>query len=331
MEDDTRGAVAEDLSGGLSTDSSGGLVTVVIDLNEAVWASVSSRHASALALDPASSKSSALPDGTTASSSPEAISLQSALSCVSVFLNAVLLMDRESEVCVVAECPDGSAHVLCRGETDVGPALESGLRSVSSSASTPRSSQSSGLSAALSVALSSTNRAMVDHRSRFGVDPKARILLVQVTPDDPSQYIASMNTAFAAQKLGVLIDVVDLSPEPSKILQQVSHLSRGITQRFEALTAPALTEHLLTVYLPDADTRKLLRLPPQAAIILQAACFCCGKLRDRGWVCSVCLSVWCKDPRLKSFRAELIPGVQGSQSTCPTCHTRINKPVNMES
>ncbi|GBG28319.1 RNA polymerase II transcription factor B subunit 4 [Hondaea fermentalgiana] len=260
MED---GAPSEDVSRE-SGGSAGGLVTVVLDMNEALWAQVSAKGGE------------------------DNVTLASALSSVVVFLNAVQLMDRESEVCVVAECPDGTARVLARGVSDVGPAVEAAMDLVAKAAAVPKADQRSGLSTALSVALASTNRAMVDHKTRFGVDPLARVLVIQVTPDDPSQYIASMNSAFAAQKLGVLVDVVDLSPEPSKILQQVAHLSKGIVQRFETITTPALIEHLLTVYLPDAETRKLLKLPPQAAIVLQAACFCCGKLRDRGWVCSVC-------------------------------------------
>jgi len=50
---------------------------------------------------------------------------------------------------------------------------------------------------------------------------------------------------------------------------------------------------LLWLFLPDESTRKMLVYPPKTHVDFRAACFCHRKLVDIGYVCSVCLSVFC--------------------------------------
>lgn len=55
----------------------------------------------------------------------------------------------------------------------------------------------------------------------------------------------------------------------------------------------SLLHYLLWIYLPNDNLRKLLVLPPKTQVDFRAACFCHRQLVDIGYVCSVCLSVFC--------------------------------------
>jgi transcription initiation factor TFIIH subunit 3 len=287
------------------------LVTVVLDVDESAW----SETATTTSTDAG------------AGSAGEALSLGGALKSLLVFMNAVRLLNRENEVALVAQCPDGTARFWADSTSrDVGKGralgacLQSGLQALvgEQRAAKPGSGAGSAgsvasLAAALSRALCHANRVISEHERRFGQAPLARMLVVQARADDASQYIPVMNAAFAAQKKGIVVDVMDLSLRRSTTLQQVAHLTGGILQHYTALSHGEFTQLLLSVFLGDVEDRKLLRQPPQAPIVLEAACFCHGELKARGWVCSVCLSVFCKDPATD----------KPPRATCPTCKTRI--------
>jgi hypothetical protein len=69
---------------------------------------------------------------------------------------------------------------------------------------------------------------------------------------------------------------------------------------------------LLWLFLPDEETRKMLVYPTKSEVDFRAACFCHHKLIDVGYVCSVCLSVFC------SFTP-----------ICTTCNANFKFDVNM--
>ncbi|KAI8443151.1 transcription factor Tfb4-domain-containing protein [Phakopsora pachyrhizi] len=47
------------------------------------------------------------------------------------------------------------------------------------------------------------------------------------------------------------------------------------------------------IFLPGIQARKLLNLPQQDRVDLRSTCFCHRKIIDIGYVCSVCLSIFC--------------------------------------
>lgn len=47
------------------------------------------------------------------------------------------------------------------------------------------------------------------------------------------------------------------------------------------------------IFLPDQKVRQHLVLPFQLNVDFRAACFCHKKILDIGFVCSVCLSIFC--------------------------------------
>ena len=57
---------------------------------------------------------------------------------------------------------------------------------------------------------------------------------------------------------------------------------------------PFCFQFLIWLFLPDPALRKSLSLPAPEKVDYRAACFCHRELVDVGFVCSVCLSVFCK-------------------------------------
>lgn len=98
--------------------------------------------------------------------------------------------------------------------------------------------------------------------------------------------------------------------DDSNLLQQASSLTNGLY--FKLTQINGLLHYLLWLYLPDVRTRKMLVYPPKIQVDYRAACFCHQKLIDVGYVCSVCLSVFC------SFTP-----------ICTTCNTNFRFDVNM--
>ncbi|GBM71676.1 General transcription factor IIH subunit 3 [Araneus ventricosus] len=54
-----------------------------------------------------------------------------------------------------------------------------------------------------------------------------------------------------------------------------------------------LLQYLLWIFLPNVETRKKMILPTRVYVDYRAACFCHRNLIEIGYVCSVCLSIFC--------------------------------------
>lgn len=109
-----------------------------------------------------------------------------------------------------------------------------------------------------------------------------------------SQYMNLMNAFFAAQKMNVPIDGCVHMKEESKIgsiLEQGCSLTGG-----HYLNIPDIAgnlEYLLWIFLPSTTVRETLLLPERRKATHRAACFCHKNIIDIGYVCSVCLSIFC--------------------------------------
>uniref|UniRef100_A0A673CJN5 General transcription factor IIH subunit 3 n=1 Tax=Sphaeramia orbicularis TaxID=375764 RepID=A0A673CJN5_9TELE len=104
------------------------------------------------------------------------------------------------------------------------------------------------------------------------------------------QYMNFMNVIFAAQKQSVLIDACVLDSD-SGLLQQACDITGGLYLKIPQKVA--LAQYLLWVFLPDSEQRSQLVLPPPVHVDYRAACFCHRNLIEIGYVCSVCLSIFC--------------------------------------
>ncbi|KAI0344672.1 transcription factor Tfb4 [Trametopsis cervina] len=121
--------------------------------------------------------------------------------------------------------------------------------------------------------------------------PDPRILIISVSPDQSSSYISIMNSIFSAQKLKVTIDVCKLYGTDSVFLQQAAHLTGGSYINVER--PDALLQFLMMSFLPPPGIRQLISVPTQDKVDFRAACFCHKDIVDIGFVCSVCLSIFC--------------------------------------
>ena len=124
-----------------------------------------------------------------------------------------------------------------------------------------------------------------------GTRLNARILVLTGSVECASQYMTYMNVFFTAQKQGIALDVCALD-KAMTLLQQGCDITGGQYLRLPQLDG--LLQYLLWVFLPDPQTRNKLVLPPPTKVDYRAACFCHRELIDIGFVCSVCLSIFCK-------------------------------------
>ncbi|OBZ67995.1 RNA polymerase II transcription factor B subunit 4 [Grifola frondosa] len=122
------------------------------------------------------------------------------------------------------------------------------------------------------------------------VDP--RILVLSVSPDQSSTYIPIMNSIFSAQKLKVTIDICKIYGPDNVFLQQAAHLTGGSYIHIER--PEALLQYMMMSFLPPLGIRQLLSVPTQDRIDFRAACFCHKNIVEIGFVCSVCLSIFCQ-------------------------------------
>merc|ERR1712029_150041 len=120
---------------------------------------------------------------------------------------------------------------------------------------------------------------------------KARVVVMTASGATASQYMNYMNAFFTAQKMGVPVDTCMVDRE-SGLLQQGADITGGLYVKVPSLEC--LFQFLSWVFLPDVDMRSQLGMPVTAKVDYRAACFCHRTLVDIGFVCSVCLSIFCK-------------------------------------
>ncbi|GAQ09645.1 RNA polymerase II transcription factor B subunit 4 [Aspergillus lentulus] len=124
---------------------------------------------------------------------------------------------------------------------------------------------------------------------------QSRILIISVSgsTDSAHQYIPIMNCIFACQRLHIPIDVCKLSGD-AVFLQQASDATKGV---YMSLSEPrGLLQYLMMAFLPDQRSRRHLVIPTRVDVDFRAACFCHRRVVDVGFVCSICLSIFCEPP-----------------------------------
>ncbi|XP_014280118.1 general transcription factor IIH subunit 3 isoform X2 [Halyomorpha halys] len=140
----------------------------------------------------------------------------------------------------------------------------------------------------------------------IGDKMNSRILVLTGSSDSASQYMNYMNVFFTAQKENVVIDVCTLEYDQG-LLQQGCDITGGAY--LKTPQQQGLLQYLMWVFLPEPPLRKKLVLPPPVKVDYRAACFCHRQLIDIGYVCSICLSIFCKFSPI-----------------CTTCHALFKTP-----
>ncbi|KAI9836472.1 MAG: hypothetical protein M1819_001504 [Sarea resinae] len=183
----------------------------------------------------------------------------------------------------------------------------------STTASDISTTNSTQMAGALTLALSYTNKqalaytesnggsagATGDRGGNDGREPEkakqlqSRILVLSVSGDLAFQYIPVMNCIFAAQRQRIPIDILKIAGD-TVFLQQASDATRGIYLPLDP--RQGLLQYLMMAYLPSPLTRQHLIPPTQVNVDFRAACFCHKRVVDVGYVCSICLSIFCQPP-----------------------------------
>ncbi|KAG2442796.1 hypothetical protein HXX76_002875 [Chlamydomonas incerta] len=152
------------------------------------------------------------------------------------------------------------------------------------------------LSGALSRALCLIHR-LQQQQAAAGGRPRGRprVLALLGCGDAAAQYIPVMNAIFSAQRADVVLDAVVLTPQDSSFMQQAAHLTGGLY--FRPQRGRGLLGVLLNHFVCDTATRKQLDEAQALGVDFRASCFCHKYVIETGYVCSVCLSIFCQPSR----------------------------------
>ncbi|KAJ7419931.1 hypothetical protein WISP_51299 [Willisornis vidua] len=138
------------------------------------------------------------------------------------------------------------------------------------------------------------------------------------------------NQEIKSRILSILIDGCVLDTD-SGLLQQACDITGGIYLKVPHM--PSLLQYLLWVFLPDQEQRAQLVLPPPVHVDYRAACFCHRNLIEIGYVCSVCLSIFCNFSPICStcetaFKISLPPVMKAKKKKLKECTPDLQQLFN---
>ncbi|KAF9454037.1 Tfb4-domain-containing protein [Macrolepiota fuliginosa MF-IS2] len=244
------------------------------------------------------------------------LDLPSFLSHVLVFLNAHIANCAENSLAVFGAFPGNSLMLYSSADpvpehlpidpdsyppfVHLDHAISRRIHAHLDALDSDTSAQPSALVAAITKALCYVNRLSTTNAAKpagtaerdLSILPDPRLLVLSVSPDLATSYIPIMNSVFSAQKLKVTIDVCQVFGPDTVFLQQAAHLTGGSYIHLER--RDALLQYLIMAFLPPPSIRKVLAVPTQDKVDFRAACFCHKNIIDIGFVCSVCLSIFCQ-------------------------------------
>uniref|UniRef100_UPI00398F6DE0 general transcription factor IIH subunit 3 isoform X2 n=1 Tax=Pristiophorus japonicus TaxID=55135 RepID=UPI00398F6DE0 len=213
--------------------------------------------------------------------------LSKCMDAVMVMGNSHLVMSRSNRLTIIASHSQESRFLYPGKHWKPGSFSEN---SDLSSAESTFSGSKDGKFELLALGNDIITEEVKDLMAKIGHELKSRILVIKAAEDSAAQYMNFMNVIFAAQKQNILIDACVLDSE-SGLLQQASDITGGLYLKIPQMLS--LAQYLLWVFLPDPEQRSQLVLPPPVHVDYRAACFCHRNLIEIGYVCSVCLSIFC--------------------------------------
>lgn len=172
--------------------------------------------------------------------------------------------------------------------SEVTAAIKDGVKELALSDESESHTAESLLTGGLSLALCYINRIQKETVGQNKIS--SRILVLSASGETASQYLNFMNVFFTAQKKNVIIDACVLEKD-SGLLQQGCDITGG--KYLKIPNHSGLLQYLLWVFLPDKSSRNYMVFPPPVHVDYRAACFCHRNLIEIGYVCSVCLSIFC--------------------------------------
>ncbi|XP_076931073.1 general transcription and DNA repair factor IIH subunit TFB4-like [Bidens hawaiensis] len=256
------------------------------------------------------------------SSTAAPLSFSNFLSQVISFLNSILLLNQLNQVMVIATGLNSCAYIYDSSSGPTNHRVETLLQKLEefvvkdeelSNGNNDNDAfdgiGSSLLSGSYSVALCYIQRVF-----RSGsLHPQPWILCMHGSQDGPGQYVAIMNSIFSAQRSMVPIDSCVIGSHHSAFLQQASYITGGVYLKPQQLDG--LFQYLTTVFATDLHSRSFLQLPKPVGVDFRASCFCHKNTIDMGYICSVCLSIFCKHHKKCSTCGSVFGQPQTSVST----------------
>ncbi|XVF39358.1 hypothetical protein PTKIN_Ptkin01aG0028400 [Pterospermum kingtungense] len=244
--------------------------------------------------------------------SSSSLSFSQFLSHVLAFLNGLLTLNQLNQVVVIATGYNSCDYIF-DSSSDLNRGFENGrmpamcssflqkledflIKDEQLSKDEPEGKiKSSLLSGSLSMALCYIQRVFrsgaLHPQPRF-TNIFQQILCLQGSPDGPEQYVSIMNAIFSAQRSRVPIDSCYMGAQNSAFLQQASYITGGVHHKPQNLDG--LFQYLMTIFAADLHSRNFLHLPKPTGVDFRASCFCHKNTIDMGYICSVCLSIFCK-------------------------------------
>ena len=229
-----------------------------------------------------------------------------ALRQVLIFVNAHLSLSKQNRVVLIAMHADGKCHYLYEsgsGADAVGDAetldpiqCDVGKKALAALAALPAAAEKENANARVTAPLAAAlSMAMCYANGHETARAPPRVVVVQGSADHSGQYIPVMNGIFSAQRARVAVDACVLGEDgESAFLQQAAHITGGAY--YVARSPHELAQRLLSVSSADASARRALReVRNQRGVDFRASCFCHKKPLETGFVCSVCLSIYCAE------------------------------------
>lgn len=219
-------------------------------------------------------------------------------------VDETVLRELNSELSRIAQNPEshdfstlGGALLMALTYTNRMLHVDQSISTTTASAitSTTSTAQNSGSGGAQTVATLTTSM-------------DSRILIITANDTYDNNYIAIMNSIFAAQKMKVSIDVAKLGLQDSPYLQQAADATNGVYLHIRE--PKGLIQTLATAFFIEPSIRPLVILPANSNVNYKASCFITGKAVDIGYVCSVCLCIMSIIPEL---------------GQCPTCKSKFDE------
>ncbi|KAF5762538.1 putative TFIIH subunit Tfb4/GTF2H3, von Willebrand factor A-like domain superfamily [Helianthus annuus] len=231
------------------------------------------------------------------SSTAAPLSFSKFLSQVLSFVNSILLLNQLNQVMVIATGLNSCDYIYDSSSGPTTPRFDTLLQKLEDFVVKDEELNkddsvdgigSSLLSGSLSMALCYIQRVF-----RSGsLHPQPRILCMHGSQDGSGQYVAIMNSIFSAQRSMVPIDSCVIGSQHSAFLQQASYITGGVYLKPQQ--PDGLFQYLTTVFATDLHSRSYLQLPKPVGVDFRASCFCHKNTIDMGYICSVCLSIFCK-------------------------------------
>jgi len=220
----------------------------------------------------------------------------SIVDAMAIGLNAYRLLNTDSSVVIMAAGAE-STDILWPQASSSGdrPNFQKILSDAFSNAPEGTVLQSSLLAAALARAFCYINKLRSGDSGSGGQRAacEARLLVFKSGLDRPAQRMSLLNVLYSAQKHKIIVDCLAMgSSSHSGLLQQACDMAGGVYLPVDS--AAVLLQAMLSVVCASNELRQQLVQPSPRAIDLRPACFCHQKPIDKGFVCSICLSVYCQ-------------------------------------